>query len=62
MGWMFYGCKNLKELNLSNFNTDNVRDMEEMFSACKNLKYLDLSKFNTKNVLYMELCLIYAKI
>ena len=59
---MFYGCKNWKELNLSNFNTDNVRDMEEMFSACKNLKYLDLYKFNTKNVLYMELCLIYAKI
>ena len=59
---MFYGYKNLKELNLSNINTDNVRDMEEMFSACKNLKYLDLSKFNTKNVLYMELCLIYAKI
>ena len=32
MGYMFYGCSSLKELNLSNFNTNHVIDMESMFN------------------------------
>ena len=28
MSEMFYECSSLKELNLSNFNTDNVTDMK----------------------------------
>ena len=31
---MFNGCSSLKELNLSNFNTNNVTNMEYMFSGC----------------------------
>ena len=31
---MFYGCSSLKELNLSNFNTHNVINMEYMFHGC----------------------------
>ena len=31
---MFSGCTSLKELNLSNFNTNNVTYMEYMFSEC----------------------------
>ena len=31
---MFFGCSTLKELNLTNFNTDNVTDMIRMFSEC----------------------------
>ena len=31
MRYMFWGCSSLKELNLSNFNTNNVTDMEGMF-------------------------------
>ena len=31
---MFNGCSSLKELNLSNFNTNNVIDMERMFGGC----------------------------
>ena len=33
---MFYGCSSLKELNLSNFNTNNVTDMKYMFDGCSN--------------------------
>ena len=36
MGLMFNGCSSLKELNLSNFNTDNVTDMRYMFNGCSN--------------------------
>ena len=50
---MFYGCSSLNELNLSNFNTDNVTDMESMFSLCSSLKELNLSNFNTNKVTNM---------
>ena len=36
MSHMFYGCSSLKELNLSNFNTNNVTNMECMFYGCSN--------------------------
>ncbi|MGN1165765.1 MAG: SpaA isopeptide-forming pilin-related protein [Lachnospiraceae bacterium] len=35
---MFYGCKNLTELDLSNFNTDNVWFTENMFYGCTKLE------------------------
>jgi len=38
----------LKELNLSNFNTNNVINMGGMFEGCHKLKELNLSNFNTK--------------
>ena len=31
---MFSYCSSLKELNLSNFNTNNVTNMSFMFSGC----------------------------
>ena len=43
---MFYGCSNIKELNLKNFNTNNVVDMSGMFSGCKNLVNLNVSNFS----------------
>ena len=52
---MFYGCSALKELNLSNFNINNVTDMEGMFSWCSSLKELNLSNFNTNNATDMGL-------
>ena len=47
---MFSGCSSLKELNLSNFNTNNVINMSCMFWECISLKELNLSNFNTNNV------------
>ena len=54
MSFMFYGCSSLKELNLNNFNTNNVTDMRDMFSGCRSLKELNLNNFNTNNVTYIS--------
>ena len=54
MSYMFYECKSLKELNLSNFNTNNVRNMEYIFCGCSSLQELNLSNFNTSNVYNMN--------
>ena len=51
---MFDGCSSLNELNLSNFNTNNVTKMYCMFSGCSSLKELNLSNFNTNNVTNMS--------
>ena len=51
---MFSGCLSLKEINLSNFNTNNVINMDGMFSRCSSLKELNLSNFNTNNVTDMS--------
>ena len=50
MSIMFFGCSSLKESKLSNFNTNNVTDMNCMFSGYLSLKELNLSNFNTNNV------------
>ena len=52
---MFYGCNSLQELNLTNFNTNNVTYMIWMFNGCSSLEELNLSNFNTNNVTYMSL-------
>ena len=38
MSRMFIFCKSLTNLNLSNFNTQNVTNMSEMFYFCNSLK------------------------
>ena len=50
---MFCGCSSLKELNLNNFNTNNVTDMSYMFCGCSSCKELNLNNFNTNNVTNM---------
>ena len=54
MECMFSGCSSLKQLNLSNFNTNTATDTVGMFSGCSSLEELNLSNFNTKNVTNME--------
>ena len=51
--YMFYGCSNLTNLDLSKFDTSNVTDTGWMFCGCSNLTSLDLSKFDTSNVTSM---------
>ena len=53
MADMFYECSSLKELNFSNFNTNNVTNMCGMFDGCSSLRELNLSNFNTNNVTHM---------
>ena len=51
---MFYYCRGLTSLDVSNFNTSNVTTMTEMFRDCRGLTSLDLSTFNTGNVTDMS--------
>ncbi len=46
---MFFKCSSLTSLNLSNFNTDNVKYMRYMFSGCSSLTSLNLFNFNPNN-------------
>ena len=46
MSRMFYRCNSLKELVLSNFNTNNVTDISEIFYSCCGLEKLNLYYFN----------------
>ena len=38
MSAMFSECSSLKSIDLSSFNTTNVKDMSSMFSFCSSLK------------------------
>ena len=51
--FMFFDCVSLSSIDLSNFNTQNVTNMESMFYNCNSLSSLDLSNFNTQNVTNM---------
>ena len=51
---MFYNCRNLSTLDLSNFNTSSVTNMSRMFGQCDKLTTLDLSNFNTSLVTDMS--------
>ena len=45
MSRMFEGGKSLRTLDLSNFDTSKVTDMEEMFDGCESLTDLDPVEF-----------------
>ena len=53
--WLFYGCSNLRSLDIRGFNTSSVADMSYMFSGCSGLTSLDVSGFDTSNVTDMSL-------
>ena len=57
---MFYNCNSLINLDLSNFNTQDVADMSYMFYWCKSLTILNLSNFNTQNVINMRFMFFYC--
>ena len=50
----FIGLKELRQLDLLNFDTSNVKDMSRMFAYLENVEDLDLSFFKVKNVKNME--------
>ena len=51
---MFWGCKSIINLDLSNFNTQNVTNMSHMFGGCNTLQNLNLFNFKTQNVTNMH--------
>ena len=48
MSGMFSECTGLSYLNLTNWNTKNVKSMSTMFFGVNNVKRLDLSSFDTR--------------
>ncbi|MBP3786892.1 MAG: BspA family leucine-rich repeat surface protein [Prevotella sp.] len=53
MSWMFWNCKSLTSLDVSNFDTSNVENMAGMFGLYQMesiLTSLDVSGFDTRNV------------
>ena len=51
---MFAGCSSITNLNLSNWDTSNVTNMESVFAWCSSLEKLDLSGWNNANVTTMN--------
>ena len=45
--FLFFRCKLLSKIDLSNFNTQNVNNMRSMFDGCTSLTNINLSNFNT---------------
>ena len=54
MRGMFQLCSELEYIDLSNFNTENVTNMERMFYECSSLTNINLSNFNTKRVQFID--------
>ena len=52
--YMFENCDKLKSIDLSNFDTSHVEEMEGMFQGCNHLEFLDLSNLDTRKVTTME--------
>ena len=47
---LFADCTLLKKVDLSNFNTEKVTNMNSMFNGCKLLNEINLANINTQNV------------
>jgi len=50
MSMLFYGCSLLTSLDLNNFNTSQVKNMDKMFNDCTELCLLNISNFDTSRV------------
>ena len=51
---MFYGCSELRSLDLSGLDTSEVESMDFMFYGCSSLATLDLSSFDTSSATSMR--------
>lgn len=49
---MFMNCKNLKKLDISNFDIDGYVDASNMFNNAKNLAVIDASRFSFNKISY----------
>lgn len=50
---MFFGCNDLVSLDMTNFDTSRITNMDYMFGGCIALASLDVSNFDTSNVTSM---------
>lgn len=54
MSDMFFRCKSLISLDLSNFKTEKLKNIDGMFSECESLKFLNVSNFESRNEISMD--------
>ena len=54
MSGMFYNCRSLKSLDLSQLNTDKVTTLSAMFKNCESITSINMSGVNTQNVTSMS--------
>ena len=47
---MFNNCTKLESLDISNFNTLNVDEMNGIFTNCSSLKYINLLDYNGNDI------------
>ncbi|MBR4325914.1 MAG: MFS transporter, partial [Bacteroidales bacterium] len=59
LSW-FARCSKITELDLSNLNTSETKDMFSMFSGCSSLTTLDVTSFNTDKVTNMAFMFEYC--
>ncbi len=57
---MFNECCSLKDLNMTNWNTDELTNMIQTFYNCASLEKIDISNFNTSKVNTMRSCFSYC--
>ena len=48
--YMFHRCYYITKIDLSKFNSKNIKKVENMFEHCYNLREVNLENFDTKNV------------
>ena len=53
LSYMFYQSINITEIDLSEFNSENVWNMSNMFSGCSNVTSINLNNFRTNKVINM---------
>ncbi len=54
MNSMFAECRDLREINISHFQTTSLTDMSKMFFDCRRLRKINLTTFDTKEVKNMN--------
>ena len=62
MNEMFESCSSMINLNLSNFNTEMVINMDRIFSSCINLEIDYLTSFALKSCNRLNSCLVTRQI
>ena len=60
MSCMFHECSSLKSIDLSSFNTTNVKYMPGMFYGCSSLKRENI-RINNKDVKLLSQIIVYFK-
>ena len=51
---LFWGCRNLASLDVTDFRTENLQRADSMFGSCEKLTQLDVSSFDTSQVQRMD--------